>query len=182
MPTPGPQGLGPWPKCSAPPPGWTPGSLATVDAVDPLLRKLQHKAGGVVVLDAPDELAETLSAWRREVTLRTELGTGETFVLRFVRSCAEINATAAPTVQALADDGVVWFAYPKKSSKRYTSDIGRDDSWQALGDLGYEGVSQVAIDADWSALRFRDAERIATMRRNASRAISERGRQRLADS
>jgi hypothetical protein len=148
--------------------------------VHPLLRKLQYKSGDAVILDAPDEMADVLSAWQLEVTVRTEVGTAETFVVRFVRSCAEIDATAAPTLEALADDGFVWFAYPKKSSKRYTSDIGRDDSWQALGDLGYEGVRQVAIDADWSALRFRDAERITTMRRDASRAMSERGRQRLA--
>lgn len=151
-------------------------------SVDPLLRKLQYRGGDVVVLDAPTEVADRLEAWRHEVTLRTELGTDESFVLRFVRSCAEIDATAAPTVQSLADDGIIWFAYPKKSSKRHTSDIGRDDSWQALGDLGYEGVRQVAIDEDWSALRFRHADRIATMRRDASRALSERGRQRLADS
>jgi hypothetical protein len=148
--------------------------------VDPLLRKLQLKGGDVVVLGAPEEMADTLAAWDAEVRLRTELGSGETFVLRFVRSCAEIDATAALTVQALADDGVLWFAYPKKSSRRYDSDIGRDDSWQVLGALGYEGVRQVAIDADWSALRFRDADRIGTMRRDASRALSERGRQRLA--
>jgi hypothetical protein len=149
--------------------------------VDPLLRKLQHKGGDVVVLDAPVEMEDTLSAWRSEVTLRTELARGETFVLRFVRSCADIDATAGPTLQALAEDGIVWFAYPKKSSTRYTSDIGRDDSWQALGDLGYEGVRQVAIDTDWSALRFRDAYRITTMRRKPSRAMSERGQRRVAE-
>jgi hypothetical protein len=152
-----------------------------VSLVDALLRKLQFKGGDVVVLDPPEEMADTLAAWEAEVTLRTTLREGEPFVLRFVRSCADIDASAAQTVRALADDAVLWFAYPKKSSRRYTCDIGRDDSWQALGDLGYEGVRQVAIDADWTALRFRDADRIATMRRDVSRTLSERGRQRLSD-
>jgi hypothetical protein len=38
----------------------------------------------------------------------------------------------------------------------------------------------VAIDADWSALRFRRAERIKSMRRDASRALSAQGKRRTA--
>lgn len=147
--------------------------------MDPLLRKLTFKGGDVVVLDAPDELAGTLDAWRAEVTVRTRVEQGETFVLRFVRSCADIDAAATPTVRALADDAVLWFAYPKKSSRRYRSDIGRDDSWQALGDLGFEGVRQVALDSDWSALRFRHVDHIATLTRDSSRALSAAARARL---
>lgn len=152
--------------------------MASIPRMDPLLRKLQHKAGDVVVIDPPDQMGSTLEAWRHEVTVRTSLETDEAFVLRFVRSCAEIDEAAAPTVAALADDGLLWFAYPKKSSRRYSSDIGRDDSWHALGDLGFEGVRQVAIDEDWSALRFRHVDRIASLTREKSRAISERGKSR----
>lgn len=147
--------------------------------MDPLLRKLQYKAGDVVVLEAPEEFTATLQTWREEVPVRLEATSEETFVLRFVRSCAEIDATAAATVAAVADDALVWFAYPKKSSRRYSSDIGRDDSWQAMGDLGYEGVRQVAIDADWSALRFRHADRITSLTRDESRAMSSTGRARV---
>jgi hypothetical protein len=146
--------------------------------MDALLRKLQYKAGDVVVVDAPAEMAPTLEAWRREVPLRSDLRSDEAFVLRFVHSCAQIDAAASPTVAAVADDGLLWFAYPKKSSRRYSSDIGRDDSWHALGSLGFEGVRQVAIDEDWSALRFRHVDRIRSLTRDKSRAISERGKSR----
>jgi hypothetical protein len=149
--------------------------------VDPLLKKLQHKGGAVVVLDAPDELRPTLAALETETPVRTEAGTDEPFVLRFVRTCADIEAVAPDTVAALAPDGVLWFAYPKKSSRRYDSDIGRDDSWQALGELGYEAVRQVAVDADWSALRFRHVDRIGSLTRDSSRVLSQRGRDRIAE-
>jgi hypothetical protein len=144
----------------------------------PLLRKLQHKSGDVVVLSAPEQMEPVLEEWAREVRVRTRLAGDEAFVLRFVMSRADIEATAAPTVAALADDAVLWFAYPKKSSRRYRSDVGRDDSWQALGNLGFEPVRQVAVDEDFSALRFRHADRIATLIRDPSRALSDRGRAR----
>jgi len=69
-------------------------------------------------------------------------------------------------------------SYPKKSSAKYRSDLSRDDSWRELGDLGFEPVRQVAVDADWSALRFRRAEQIRELKRDASRALSRAGRAR----
>jgi len=51
--------------------------------------------------------------------------------------------------------GLIWVAYPKKSSKKYKSDLSRDDFWDALKDLGLEPVRQIALDEDWSALRFK---------------------------
>jgi len=44
-----------------------------------------------------------------------------------------------------------------------------------MGELGFEGVRQVAIDADWSALRFRRVEFIRTMRRAKQRRLTDRG-------
>jgi hypothetical protein len=61
---------------------------------------------------------------------------------------------------------------------RKCADIGRDDSWQPLGDLGFEGVRQVAIDEDWSALRFRHVDYIKTFKRDPKRAMSAKGKRR----
>jgi hypothetical protein len=74
------------------------------------------------------------------------------------------------------DDEVIWLAYPKLSSKKYTCEFNRDTGWQALGDIGFEGVRMVAIDEDWSALRFRRAENIKTIIR--SFAMSKKGREK----
>jgi hypothetical protein len=56
-----------------------------------------------------------------------------------------------------AGDAVLWFAYPKGTSKRHASEINRDTGWDSLKSADFETVRLVAIDQDWSALRFRRA-------------------------
>jgi hypothetical protein len=76
-------------------------------------------------------------------------------------------------------DAVVWFAYPKGTSRKYKSEINRDNEWQVLGELGFEGVRSVAIDEDWSAARFRRVEFIKTMKRDQKYAMTKQGKARL---
>ena len=66
------------------------------------------------------------------------------FALFFIKSCPDIEKYAGKAAGKMNDDGILWFAYPKKSSKKYETDLSRDQGWQPLGDLGYEGVRQVA--------------------------------------
>ena len=75
-------------------------------------------------------------------------------------------------------DAIVWFAYPKGTSKRYKSEINRDTGWQALGQAGFEPVRAVAIDEDWSALRFRRVEFIKTMTRAKEHRMTAQGKAR----
>jgi hypothetical protein len=145
----------------------------------PLLTKLQFREGRVVVVRPPSEFAPTQAAWTAEgVRVGTRPSSSAALVLTFVRSCADIAARAPQVLAAAPPDALLWFAYPKKSSPRYASDVGRDDSWQPLGDLGFEAVRQIAIDEDWSALRFRRAQDIRAMTRDRSRRISSEGRAR----
>jgi hypothetical protein len=88
----------------------------------------------------------------------------------------EVEAATKQLVRAAEGDAQLWMVYPKGSSKKYTCEFNRDTGWKALGDAGYEPVRQVAIDEDWSALRFRKAEFIKTMKRNPDGAISNAGR------
>jgi len=53
----------------------------------------------------------------------------------------------------------LWISYPKRSSKVET-DITRDVGWDVVYKAGLEGVTQIAIDDTWSALRFRPADRV----------------------
>jgi len=77
-------------------------------------------------------------------------------------------------------DAVVWFAYPKGSSKKYKSEINRDAGWQVLGDAGFEPVRMVAIDEDWSAVRFRRADFIKSLTRGKEHRMSAQGKARAA--
>src|SRR4051812_44274624 len=122
--------------------------------MNPILKKLQYKGQTpVLVLRAPEEFAKTAG----------ELGTVHTaakgryaFALAFAKSLADADAVAKAMAKALEPDAVFWMAYPKGTSKRYKgSDINRDIAHARMGKLGFDGVSLVAIDEDWSAMRFK---------------------------
>ncbi|MDH3746174.1 MAG: hypothetical protein OES47_13830 [Acidobacteriota bacterium] len=146
-----------------------------------VFRKLQFKdQDPILVARAPAEFQEHLEEIKGITTIAAR-PTGARrypFVLYFVRNCSDIAKLASVAVALLENDGLLWFAYPKKSSKRYDSDIGRDDSWQPLGDLGFEGVRMIAIDTDWSALRLRHVDHIRSMKRDPKRAMSAKGKLR----
>jgi hypothetical protein len=82
------------------------------------------------------------------------------FIIIFVKSVLEVESMAPVILHNLMADGVLWFCYPKKTSKKYVSDIDRDHGWNALNDSGLYGIRLVAIDENWSALRFRNKKYI----------------------
>ena len=147
--------------------------------MNPVFKKLQFKSHDkILVLNAPIEFGKNLEEMSGFTAIHDNLTVKETydFVLIFVKSCSEIRQYAEAAKTTLNEDALLWFAYPKKSSKKYQSDISRDDGWQPLGDLGFEGVRQIAIDEDWSVIRFRDARFIKTMSRDKKRAMSKEGK------
>ncbi|MCW5964781.1 MAG: hypothetical protein KIT83_12135 [Bryobacterales bacterium] len=130
--------------------------LNTPEAVIPLLR------------EAPE--AQRLSA--------LEGSTKVPFVLAFGSTLAEVQRFAKLVKTHTEGDAVVWFAYPKQSSRRHRCEFNRDTGWAALGDAGFEPVRQVSIDDDWSALRFRRVEFIQSLKRDPKRALSQGGKAR----
>ena len=133
----------------------------------------------IVVLDAPQSFETELGRLRGVVVHRQPpKAPGVTFALAFVKRQAEVDAAAKALTKTAAGDVVLWFAYPKGSSKRYTCDFNRDTGWAALGAAGFEPVRMVAIDEDWSALRFRRAEFIKTLTRDKAHTLSAVGRKR----
>lgn len=51
--------------------------------------------------------------------------------------------------------------------------------WDPLGQAGFGPVRQIAIDADWTALRFRRVDPIKSLTRRTLRPLSRRGQARL---
>jgi hypothetical protein len=80
------------------------------------------------------------------------------FIIIFVRKISEIEALSPIAIHNLMADGVLWFCYPKKTSKNFKSDITRDHGWKSLNDSGLHGIRLVSVDDDWSAFRFRNAK------------------------
>ena len=147
-----------------------------------IFKKLNLKdQAPVVVLDAPASFDEHLASLDATRVLRKLPDDGAvTFVIAFATTLAAVEQLARIVAPRLDGDAIVWCAYPKGTSKRYTCEFNRDTGWASLGAAGFEPVRQVAIDEDWSALRFRRAEYISTLRRDPSRALSERGKARAS--
>lgn len=74
-------------------------------------------------------------------------------VLLFARTLAEVDAGAAPVVEAALADRIAWVAYPKAG--QLDTDLNRDILWKHMLGKGVDAVRQVAIDEVWSAIRFR---------------------------
>ena len=150
--------------------------------MSPVFKKLNLKEQTeIVVLGAPASFEPEISALRG-VTVRRALGGigSVNFALAFVTRQAEVDELARSLTSRAVGDAIVWFAYPKQSSKNYRSEIDRDHGWNALGRGGFEPVRMVAIDADWSAVRFRRVENIKTMTRDADFAMTAAGKAKSA--
>jgi hypothetical protein len=133
----------------------------------------------IVVLNAPQSFEPEIGSLTGIQVLRDTAAAHKiVYVISFVtweEQVAEITKSIIPKIEG---DATVWFVYPKKSSKQYKSEINRDRGWAALGQAGFEPVRQVAIDADWSALRFRQVQYIKTMKRSKNMAISKQGKEK----
>lgn len=125
----------------------------------------------IVVFNAPESFQPELAALHGVTVLQNLKAASEIeFSLAFVTTEKEVDTLAKAIAKKAKGDAVVWFAYPKGTSKKYQSEINRDQGWRALGRAGFEPVGAVAIDEDWSALRFRRAEFIKNMTRGRPRA------------
>ncbi|MDP5047795.1 MAG: hypothetical protein NWQ39_05260, partial [Saprospiraceae bacterium] len=100
------------------------------------------------------------------------------FVICFVTTQIEIEQFISAIYQKLKGDAVIWLCYPKMTSKSYKCDFNRDSGWTSLGKYNLEPVRQVAIDDDFSALRFRKVEFIKTITRRESFAITREAKKR----
>jgi hypothetical protein len=113
----------------------------------------------IVVLNAPASFEPELARLAVMTIDRHFESVAETeFVLAFVTRKSEVDELAAQIAKRTKGDAVVWFAYPKGTSKKYKCDFNRDTGWDALKAAGFDTVRAVAIDEDWTGLRFRRVE------------------------
>ena len=117
----------------------------------------------MVVLNAPASFEPELARLAVMTIHHSLASVAETgFLLAFVTKKSEVDALAAQIAKRAKGDAVVWFAYPKGTSKKYKCDFNRDTGWDLLKAAGFDTVRAVAIDEDWSGLRFRRVEFIKT--------------------
>jgi hypothetical protein len=115
----------------------------------------------ILVLDAPESFEPQLASLAGVRVLRKLSDAREVgFALVFVTRQADLDRVSGPLVKKAVGDALLWIVYPKGTSRRYTCDFNRDTGFATLRRLGFDSVRQVAIDEDWSALRFRRNEHI----------------------
>ena len=144
--------------------------------MNPIFKKMNFKdQNSILVLFAPESFHSEMADMEAYCEVQTELKTDQQYdyILTFATSVKQLAETMASLKDKFAaDDPQLWVAYPKKSSKKYKSDINRDTGWGPVGEQGFEPVKQIAIDTDWSALRFRQVRFIKTLKRNPKMIIS----------
>ncbi|MVM40806.1 hypothetical protein GO730_29095 [Spirosoma sp. HMF3257] len=150
--------------------------------MNPIFAKLNYKAQPeIAVINAPVEFAPVVDEMRPLATLVTDaqqIQMGD-FAIAFVKTQQEVDTLSPILADKLKGDCILWMTYPKGSSKKHKCDFNRDTGWAALGKLGFEPVRMVAIDDDWSALRFRRVEYIKKMTRRESGALTEKGKEKV---
>jgi hypothetical protein len=147
----------------------------------PLFKKLNYKEGlTVFTFNHPQSFDAELEAMQSGAAVEKNDKSNKPidFAIAFATRQEEVDQLAEKICPRLNGDAIFWFCYPKGSSKKYTCNFNRDTGWAVLGRLGMEGVRQVAVDEDWSALRFRKAQYIKTLTRRESYALSAEGKQR----
>jgi hypothetical protein len=119
-----------------------------------LVDKLGIKPGtAVIVLAGPEGYAAMLGDLPSGAAIRTRLGPQAKFIHQFARRRTDLAAAFPRVARALADDGMVWISWPKKTSKLAT-DL-TEDVVRAHGlPLGLVDVKVCAVDETWSGLKF----------------------------
>lgn len=150
--------------------------------MDPIFKKLNFKdQEEVYVLEAPEIFRPSMANMAELTQIHEEWPKGNAsvnFLVVFVLDQASMEERVAKVLPTLVEDAHFWVAYPKKSSKKYKTDLGRDNGWEQMGAWGYEVVRLIAIDADWSAFRFREPRFIKSMKRSQKMRLSDAGKQR----
>lgn len=145
------------------------------------LKKLNYKGETEVLLNhLPEHLGALKEAFEKTATCVTDVGETKTitFALSFIYKQSDVDEILPKLDEKVNGDAILWFCYPKKSSKKFKCEIDRDHGWNIMGKYGYEPVRMVAIDDDFSALRFRKVSFIKKLTRSGEMALTEEAKAR----
>src|SRR5215475_14606222 len=124
-------------------------------------RKLGVKPNSrAIVLNPPDGALGAFEPLPDGVTVETRSGADPAdVVVLFAQDAAEVDEWLSAALGACTTRGLLWVCYPKGGKKAGT-DLNRDILWRQLGEQGLTGVTLVAFDGTWSAMRFRPADEV----------------------
>jgi hypothetical protein len=136
----------------------------------PLFNKLNLGAHDEIVLfNAPDSFESELKQLKGIKIVRDPSKPRTIkFGMAFAMTQAQLDRASKLLASGAEGDAVLWFAYPKGTSKRYACEFNRDAGWGVIRAAGFDSVRMVAIDEDWSALRFRRLQYVKNANQSAS--------------
>jgi hypothetical protein len=138
--------------------------------ISPLARKLSlKKATRALILAMPPGYLDLLSPLPEDVTISQKVSGHYPFIQLFASQKADIQKQAPALLAHAAPDAIVWITYPKRTSG-VTSDLSREEVWDAMSPFGWRPVSAVSIDSIWSGLRFRPIADVKSKKRTSSAA------------
>jgi hypothetical protein len=114
----------------------------------------------VLLLNAPIGYARKLAPLPSGATITDKRGQAADVVVAFVRDGTELKRLASGFA-ALEEDAILWVCYPKGGAKAGT-DLDRDTLHAAMAKHELAGVTLVAFDETWSAMRFRAPEDVGS--------------------
>ena len=113
----------------------------------------------VLLLNAPIGYAKKLDPLPSGVAVTDKRGKADVVIV-FVRDSGELKRLAT-SFGSLEEDAILWVCYPKGGAKAGT-DLDRDILHAAMEKHELTGVSLVAFDEVWSAMRFRAPEDVGS--------------------
>jgi len=120
----------------------------------PLAQKLGIKAGQTVItIGAPGNYGKLLSPLPENVLFTLAVKKGASFIHLFVSERTALEKELKRLRKLIADTGVLWVSWPKKTSGVKT-DITEDVIREVCLPLGYVDVKVCAVDETWSGLKL----------------------------
>jgi hypothetical protein len=116
-----------------------------------LLMKPGHR---VLLLHPPEGYPEALAPLPAGLEIVTHAQPPINLILLFAEQRSVLDASLPQLAPVLDGTTLFWIAYRKGGSKAGT-DLNRDRLWEALAPWHWTGVTLIALDARWSAMRFR---------------------------
>jgi len=121
-----------------------------------IIHKFKFKDNGVII-NAPTALEKEFLKLDFKTTFDRKNKSTNTLV--FINDNKEYLDFLKNNLKNIEVDSVLWFAYPKGTSKIKT-DINRDTIRTTGEEFGITTVTAISINDIWSALRFRPIEKV----------------------
>lgn len=101
--------------------------------MDNVFKKMNFKSSpSVVVINGPISFGVNMEAMQDLTSFHTDFSLIEktNFIIAFCTMQNEVDAVAIQASEKLEGDGLLWFACPKRTSKKFKCDFNRDTGWQ----------------------------------------------------